>query len=307
VDDTLTPHLALFVDVVDQQGFSAVARRLGVAPSSVARRIDQLEARLGTRLLHRSTHALKPTEAGLLCYQRARTLLAELRRLEDDLQEQRDEPSGTLRLDCPAPFGRLHLMPALAAFIQRYPAVNVELTLTDSMVDLQGGRLGSAVDVALRIGPIENTRLVATVLAPQRRVLCASPDYLARRGRPADVATLAEHDCLSWSGTLPPGAWLFDGERRLPARPRLLCNHSEALLDAAVRGLGIAHLPTWLVAVALQRGELQLLLAESWPPPPEQATLHALRLEARSTARASRLIEFLQEWFASPSWERPPT
>ncbi|MDN0085266.1 LysR family transcriptional regulator [Crenobacter sp. SG2305] len=299
--ESISPHLAVFVDVVEQQSFSAVARHYGVAPSSVARRIDLLEQQLASRLLHRTTHALKPTESGWLFYQRAKVLLAEIRHLQDDILSQQDEPSGVLRMDCPAPFGRLHLMPALAAFMQRYPALHVELVLTDSMMDLQGGRLGSEVDVALRIGPIENTRLVATVLSPQRRLLLASPDYLAHRGTPMSVEELAEHDCLSWYGPLPPGAWLFEGRRQLPANPRLLCNNSEALLDAALRGLGIVHLPTWLTAAAMQRGALQPLLVGQAVP--ERACIHALRQEARSSAKVSRLIEFLKEWFARPAWE----
>ncbi|WP_141715667.1 LysR family transcriptional regulator, partial [Burkholderia contaminans] len=178
MDDFLSPHLALFVDVVDQQSFSAAARRLGVAASSVTRRIDRLETQFGIRLLHRTTHALRPTEAGQLLYGRATRMLAELRGLQEDLHSQHDEPSGLLRVDCPAPFGRRHLMAALAAFMQRHPALQVDLVLTDSMVDLQGARLGSDVDLAVRIGPLEDTRFVATVLAPQRRVLCASAAYL---------------------------------------------------------------------------------------------------------------------------------
>ncbi|WP_261314905.1 LysR family transcriptional regulator, partial [Burkholderia contaminans] len=129
MDDFLSPHLALFVDVVDQQSFSAAARRLGVAASSVTRRIDRLETQFGIRLLHRTTHALRPTEAGQLLYGRATRMLAELRGLQEDLHSQHDEPSGLLRVDCPAPFGRRHLMAALAAFMPRPPARPVGLVV----------------------------------------------------------------------------------------------------------------------------------------------------------------------------------
>ena len=222
--------------MVDQQSFSAAARRLGVAASSVTRRIDRLETQLGIRLLHRTTHALRPTEAGQLLYGRATRMLAELRGLQEDLHSQHDEPSGLLRVDCPAPFGRRHLMAALAAFMQRHPALQVDLVLTDSMVDLQGARLGSDVDLAARIGPLEDTRFVATVLAPQRRVLCASAAYLARRGEPESPDALAGHDCLAWHGAPPPGAWRFGERRHVPAQPRFRSNHSEALLEAAIDG-----------------------------------------------------------------------
>ncbi|WP_269507739.1 LysR family transcriptional regulator [Burkholderia sp. IMCC1007] len=302
MDDFLSPHLALFVDVVDQQSFSAAARRQGVAASSVTRRIDRLEAQLGIRLLHRTTHALRPTEAGLLLYGRATRMLAELRGLQEDLHSQHDEPSGLLRVDCPAPFGRRYLMAALAAFMQRHPALQVELLLTDSMVDPQGTRLGSDVDLAVRIGPLEDTRFVATVLAPQRRVLCASADYLARRGEPESPDALAAHDCLAWHGAPPPGAWRFDGRRHVPSQPRFRSNHSEALLEAAIDGLGIAHLPTWLAGDALRDGRLRALLPR-YAATPEPATIHVLRQHARGSARASRLVAFLVTWFAQPAWD----
>ncbi|VWB79545.1 LysR family transcriptional regulator [Burkholderia lata] len=302
MDDFLSPHLALFVDVVDQQSFSAAARRLGVAASSVTRRIDRLETQLGIRLLHRTTHALRPTEAGQLLYGRATRMLAELRGLQEDLHSQHDEPSGLLRVDCPAPFGRRHLMAALAAFMQRHPALQVDLVLTDSMVDLQGERLGSDVDLAVRIGPLEDTRFVATVLAPQRRVLCASAAYLARRGEPESPDALAGHDCLAWHGAPPPGAWRFGERRHVPAQPRFRSNHSEALLEAAIDGLGLAHLPTWLAGDALRDGRLRAVLPQ-FAAAPEPATIHVLRQQARGTARASRLVAFLATWFAQPAWD----
>ncbi|AOJ36821.1 LysR family transcriptional regulator [Burkholderia lata] len=302
MDDFLSPHLALFVDVVDQQSFSAAARRLGVAASSVTRRIDRLETQLGIRLLHRTTHALRPTEAGQLLYGRATRMLAELRGLQEDLHSQHDEPSGLLRVDCPAPFGRRHLMAALAAFMQRHPALQVDLVLTDSMVDLQGARLGSDVDLAVRIGPLEDTRFVATVLAPQRRVLCASAAYLARRGEPGSPDALAGHDCLAWHGAPPPGAWRFGERRHVPAQPRFRSNHSEALLEAAIDGLGLAHLPTWLAGDALRDGRLRAVLPQ-FAAAPEPATIHVLRQQARVTARASRLVAFLATWFAQPAWD----
>ncbi|VWD13686.1 LysR family regulatory protein [Burkholderia lata] len=302
MDDFLSPHLALFVDVVDQQSFSAAARRLGVAASSVTRRIDRLETQLGIRLLHRTTHALRPTEAGQLLYGRATRMLAELRGLQEDLHSQHDEPSGLLRVDCPAPFGRRHLMAALAAFMQRHPALQVDLVLTDSMVDLQGARLGSDVDLAVRIGPLEDTRFVATVLAPQRRVLCASAAYLARRGEPGSPDALAGHDCLAWHGAPPPGAWRFGERRHVPAQPRFRSNHSEALLEAAIDGLGLAHLPTWLAGDALRDGRLRAVLPQ-FAAAPEPATIHVLRQQARGTARASRLVAFLATWFVQPAWD----
>ncbi|WP_186074970.1 LysR family transcriptional regulator [Burkholderia gladioli] len=304
MESILSPHLALFVDVVELQSFSAAARRHDMAASSVARRIDQLEAQLGLRVLHRSTHAMRPTEAGQLLYERARSLLAGMRGLQAELHKQRDEPGGLLRIDCPAPFGRLHLMPALAAFMRRHPAIVVELVLTDSMVDLPGERLGAEVDLALRIGPVAATRFVATVLAPQRRVLCASPAYVAARGAPRSLEELARHDCLAWHGSPPPGAWRFGDHRHAPDAPRFRSNHSEALMAAAVEGLGIAHLPTWLAGVALANGVLVALEVGGAAPVLEDATIHLLRQQSGGSARTQVLLDFLRDWFADPPWQR---
>ncbi|AJK44916.1 LysR family transcriptional regulator [Burkholderia plantarii] len=304
MESVLSPHLAVFVDVVELQSFSAAARRHDVAASSISRRIDQLEAQLGVRVLHRTTHAMRPTEAGQLLYDRAKALLAGIRGLHAELHRQRDEPGGLVRIDCPAPFGRLHLMPAVAAFMRRHAAIVVELVLTDSMVDLPGERLGADVDLALRIGPVAATRFVATLLAPQRRVLCASPAYLAARGTPASLDALARHDCLAWHGSPPPGAWRFGKHRHAPDAPRFRSNHSEALLAAAVEGLGIAHLPTWLAGAALADGSLVALGIAGAAPVLEDATIHLLRQQAGGAARTLALVEFLREWFAQPPWER---
>ncbi len=302
MESILSPHLAVFVDVVEMQSFSAAARRHDVAASSVARRIDQLEAQLGVRVLHRSTHAMRPTEAGQLLYERAKALLAGMRGLQAELHRQRDEPGGLVRIDCPAPFGRLHLMPAVSAFMRRHPAIVVELVLTDSMVDLPGDRLGSDVDLALRIGPVAATRFVATTLAPQVRVLCASPAYLAARGAPASLDELARHDCLAWHGSPPPGAWRFGARRVPPDAPRFRSNHSEALLAAAIEGIGIAHLPTWLAGAALRNGLLVALEIDGAAPQPEDATIHLLRQQSGGSARTLALVEFLRVWFAEPAW-----
>ena len=290
MESILSPHLALFVDVVELQSFSAVARRHDMAASSVARRIDQLEAQLGLRVLHRSTHAMRPTEAGQLLYERARSLLAGMRGLHAELHNQRDEPGG--------------LLPALAAFMRRHPAIVVELVLTDSMVDLPGERLGAEVDLALRIGPVAATRFVATVLAPQRRVLCASPAYVAARGAPRSLEEQARHDSLAWHGSPPPGAWRFGEHRHAPDAPRFRSNHSEALLAAAVEGLGIAHLPTWLAGVALANGVLVALEVGGAAPVLEDATIHLLRQQSGGSARTQVLLEFLRDWFADPPGQR---
>src|SRR5690606_23750915 len=177
---------------------------------------------LGAQLFSRSTHAIRPTTAGLAFAERARRIVHELNLARAEAAALDSAPTGRIRIDAPAPFGRRHLAPALAEFLQAYPGVDVQLRLIDSFVDLHGDHLGE-VDLVLRIGPLADTRLVATPLAPMVRVLCASPEYLRRHGVPTQPEELLDHDGLDWDGLAPPHAWRFerDGKRQL-FRPRRL-------------------------------------------------------------------------------------
>jgi DNA-binding transcriptional LysR family regulator len=270
--DALTSQLELFLDVLACSSFSAAARRQQLTPSAVARCIDALEQALGSRLFQRTTHALKATPAAIAFAERARRILDELRLARAEAVSLSSAPEGLIRIDAPAPFGRRHLAPAIAEFLVAYPGLDVQLRLIDSFVDLQGEHLGQ-VDLVLRIGPLADTRLVATPLAPMLRIACASPDYLKRRGTPTDPHQLPEHDGLDWEALAPPHAWRFriDGQNRTirPARLRMTANNAETLLCAALSGLGIAHLPTWLISDYLLRGDLVPLFCDAGLPPAE--------------------------------------
>ncbi|MCO6056834.1 LysR family transcriptional regulator [Pseudomonas sp. MOB-449] len=307
--DALTEQLALFLDVLDAGSFSAAARRHPLTPSAVARRIDALERALGSNLFVRSTHAVKPTAAGLAFAERAKRVLAELRLARAEAVSLSSAPEGLIRIDAPAPFGRRHLAPAIAEFLVAYPGLDVQLRLIDSFVDMQGENLGQ-VDLVLRVGPLADTRLVATPLAPMVRVLCASPEYLRRRGIPRDVRELPEHDGLDWDALAPPYAWRFEVEGKLqsirPGRMRMSANNAETLLFSALAGLGIAHLPTWLISEYLVRGELVPLFCEDGLPPPEPSGIYALRLEGEASSRSRLLLEFLKNRFGPvPPWDLP--
>ena len=298
--DALTDQLSLFLDVLETGSFSAAARRHPLTPSAVARRIDALERSLGSSLFSRSTHAVRATAAGLAFAERARRILAELHLARAEAVSLSSAPEGVIRIDAPAPFGRRHLAPAIAEFLVAYPGLDVHLRLIDSFVDLQGSHLGE-VDVVLRIGPLADTRLVATALSPMVRVVCASPEYLARRGVPRSPDELLEHDGLDWDGLAPPYAWRFEQHGKLqlfrPKRLRMMANNAEALLFSALEGLGIAHLPTWLISEYLVRGELLPLFCEHGLPPPEPSGIYALRLERETDSRSRLLLEFLKARF----------
>ncbi|WP_372867095.1 substrate binding domain-containing protein, partial [Pseudomonas sp.] len=216
-------------------------------------------------------------------------------------------PEGLIRIDAPAPFGRRHLAPAIAEFLVAYPGLDVQLRLIDSFIDLHGAHLGE-VDLVLRIGPLADTRLVATALSPLVRVVCASPDYLARHGVPRAPSELLEHDGLDWDSLAPPYAWRFDIDGKLqicrPKRLRMIANNAETLLFGALAGLGIAHLPTWLISDYLLRGELLPLFCETGLPAPEPSGIYALRLERASGSRSRLLLEFLKARFGPvPPWD----
>ena len=305
--DALTEQLALFLDVLDAGSFSAAARRHPLTPSAVARRIDALERALGSSLFVRSTHAVKATPAGLAFAERAKRVLAELRLARAEAVSLSSAPEGLIRIDAPAPFGRRHLAPAIAEFLVTYPGLDVQLRLIDSFIDMQGENLGQ-VDLVLRIGPLADTRLVATPLSALVRVLCASPEYLRRRGIPRDVRELPEHDGLDWDALAPPYAWRFEVDGKLqpirPGRMRMTANNAETLLFSAIAGLGIAHLPTWLISEYLVRGELVPLFCEDGLPPPEPSGIYALRLEGEASSRSRLLLEFLKNRFGPvPPWD----
>ena len=305
--DALTDQLSLFLDVLESGSFSAAARRHPLTPSAVARRIDALERSLGSSLFSRSTHAVRATPAGLAFAERARRILAELHLARAEAVSLSSAPEGLIRIDAPAPFGRRHLAPAIAEFLVAYPGLDVQLRLIDSFIDLHGAHLGE-VDLVLRIGPLADTRLVATALAPLVRVVCASPDYLARRGVPRSPGALLEHDGLDWDSLAPPYAWRFEVDGKLqicrPQRLRLTANNAETLLFGALAGLGIAHLPTWLISDYLLRGELLPLFCETGLPAPEPSGIYALRLERETGSRSRLLLEFLKARFGPlPPWD----
>src|SRR5919202_4644540 len=244
--------LRSFVEVVESGGFSRASRRLGISKSMVSRRIARLEADLGARLLSRTTRGLSPTEAGLEFKARGERILAELDAARDAVARQGGAVVGRLRLSVPLSFGVRHVAPVLAELARRHPRLEMDVSYSDRIVDLIAERF----DAAIRIGVLEDSSLVARRIAPVRALLVASPDYLARNGRPSTPGDLAGHECLIYTGMAQP-EWVFRaGKRTISVRPqgRLRSDIGDAILQWALEGLGICIAPTFLASDAVESG-----------------------------------------------------
>ncbi|GGM16196.1 LysR family transcriptional regulator [Pseudomonas asuensis] len=288
--------LRWFVETVDTKGFSAAARSLGVATSSVTRLMDALEQELGTTLLNRSTRQVTVTEAGSLYYIKARQILDEVKAADAQIHDQGEEPAGPLRVTAPAAFGRAYLAPYLAAFLARYPKVDLELELTDTLVDLFADR----IDVAIRLGsPGIQDELICRSIGHFQRFVVASPAYLARNKSPEQPEDLARHDCLPFNFSNAPQAWLFtrDGETsRVIIKGRLRSNDAEVLHKAALADGGITLLADWLVQADIESGRLIRLFPHHEVNPNQASTaISALYLpNRRGSRRVNAFIEFCE-------------
>ncbi|MCA0211231.1 MAG: LysR family transcriptional regulator [Proteobacteria bacterium] len=275
--------LEMFVAVASEGGFAAAARKLGSSPPAVTRGIAALEARLGTTLFHRSTRAVALTDAGTAFLDQARRILAELAGAERELRGAAAEPRGQLHLTAPVMFGQLHVLPVVGDLMAQHRELTVRMMLIDRNVRI----VEEGIDVAVRIGPLADSGLKAVRVGAVRQMLVASPAYLARRGAPATVADLADHDLIGTMGPRWTSEWQFANSRwRLDAPPRLVVNTVDGVLAAAEAGLGIANLLSYQLAEAVDAGRLISLLADEQPPAlpvhllfePSRAALPAVRL-----------------------------
>ncbi|PVM85266.1 LysR family transcriptional regulator [Caulobacter endophyticus] len=250
-----------FVAVAEHRGFAAAAPMLGLSPSAVGKAVARLEARLGVRLLARTTRSVALTEDGRLYHARCVAALAGLADAEAELRQGRSEPSGLLRVALPPLLGRTFVMPVLLDLVARWPALRLEASFDAAPVDLTAG----GVDLAVRIGRLDDRAgLSARPLGVQRRVVCATPAYLDARGRPGTVQDLAAHDCLAEARDGRPAPWPYvdaDGAARsLAVDGRVRIGDAQMLAQAALAGAGIAMVPRWLVAEDLVAGRLEAVL-----------------------------------------------
>lgn len=255
-----TEAIAVFVEVAEQRSFVAAARRLRRSPTAVSRIIGDLEARLGVRLLNRTTRAVRLTEAGDRFLAGARRVLADLEEIERAAAGAGTAPRGELRLTAPILFGRLHVLPIVTEFLVRFPDVSVALSLLDRPVDL----VEEGLDVAVRIGALAESSAVAARVGTVRRIVVASPDYVARHSTPQAPAGLEAHAVVAFSGIGGVEHWIFDntaGEGSVSIKPRLIVTTAEAALDAVRAGFGITRVLSYQAADDIARGSLLRLLS----------------------------------------------
>ncbi len=294
-------HLRLFVRLAITHNISQAGQELGLSPAVASAHIGKLEQGLGVRLLHRTTRKVSLTQEGEAFLPYAQEVLASVEMARASVGAGVADPRGTLRVAAPASFGRMHLVPSLPAFFDRYPHLSLDLRLSDTIVDLVEG----GFDIAIRNAGLKDSSLVARRLAPDRRILCASPDYLQRFGEPDSPQALLEHQCISLLGL---ETWVFDtpnGPCSIRAGGRLRTDNGEAMRDACVAGLGIAIGSTWSLYRHLARGELVQVLPHS--PLAAQTAIWALYSSARLLAPKVRaFIDFYAGYFGEePYWDRP--
>ncbi len=262
--DRLTA-MEVFRSVATLGSFAGAARALRLSPAAVTRAVAQLEARLGVPLLNRTTRVVRLTEAGAAYLDRCRAILAEIDAAERQAAGQRAAPGGQLSLTAPVVFGRLHVMPAVEAMLAAHPALTVRLVLLDRVTHL----LEEGFDAALRIGPLPDSSLIATTLGEVRRVVVASPAYLARAGVPTMPADLRGASVIAFDGLGTATDWRFGGKTAtsVTVAPRLTVNTADAAIDAALRGFGITRALSYQVTVAIAEGHLVEVLADHAPDP----------------------------------------
>jgi DNA-binding transcriptional LysR family regulator len=291
--------MEIFARVVTAGSMSAAGREMGLSPAVISKRVRRLEERLGARLLQRTTRQIALTEDGQGYYERVIGILASIEEAESYVTRRNLAPRGTLKITAPTSFGRMHIAPYLGRFAALYPDLSLNLTLSDTFVDI----VGEGFDLAVRIAALENSSLIARRLAPNHRVICASPAYLERRGMPKSLADLSRHNCVFASHQ---DLWQLEGPEgptTLRVSGNLQTNSSEVVREAVTAGLGVALRSTWDVGPALQRGDLEIVLPQYRES--RRVAVYAVYPSRRFLpARVRIFIDFLAELYGpEPYWD----
>ncbi len=295
--------MATFARVVEAGSFAEAARRMATSRSAVSKSVAKLEKTLGARLVNRTTRHLSLTEIGTSVAEHCSRMLEEVALAEKLVDSLNAVPRGVLRVSASVAFGTLHVAPALAIFLSRYPELTIDLTITDRWVDLAE----DGYDVAIRVTGDPPPNWVARKLAPVRRKLCATPGYFEKRGTPRTPADLVRHNCLDYTRSGEQGRWRFngpEGEISVPVNGPLHVDDDEALSQAVLGGLGLGLLPTFIIGKDLQRGALQAVLSDYLPV---ERHVYAMYLPTRHLPSKVRVfIDFLVEHIGKePYWDYP--
>jgi DNA-binding transcriptional LysR family regulator len=292
--------MAAFVRAVDKGGFSPAARELGLTPSAISKLVTRMESRLGVRLLNRTTRRLALTPEGEAFYHRAQRILADIEEAENEVARFRGRPRGRLRVNVGTAFGTHQFVPALPEFLARYPEMEVEITMTDRVVDL----VEEGADIGLRTGHLSDSSLHSRKICDMERVICASPAYLERHGEPKSPADLPGHNCLVIAGAPSFRRWPFtlpEGVRAVEVTGSVTASSADTLLQLALLGVGIIRLTDVTVGEAIAQGRLKPVLAgvHHVEPLPLQAVFPHGR---QRSPRVAAMVDFLLEKFSDAPW-----
>jgi DNA-binding transcriptional LysR family regulator len=285
-----------FVAVADLRGFAPAARKLGMSPSGVTRLVAALEDRLGARLLQRTTRSVTLTDAGTRYLVRARRILADVEEAEGSTQDERTRPNGRLAVSAPVGFGRLHVSPVMSAYLTRFPEVSGELRLSDRMINL----VEEGVDLAVRIGHLPDSSLVARHVGEMRRIVVASDNYLKQHGEPATPEAIASHQTIQFGAISASADWRFvrdDREIRVTSAPRFSTNSADAAIQYAEQDGGLTRVLAYQAADAIRGGRLRIVLAKFEPPPlPIHIVYPTSRLLSAKVRTFIDLVTDISDW-----------
>lgn len=292
-------HLRLFVRVAATHNISQAGKELGLSAPVASMHINKLEESIGARLVHRTTRKVSLTEEGEALLPYAEEILTSVDAARATVGSGKEQPKGTLRITAPASFGRLHLMPALKGFFKQYPELAVDIRLTDTMLDMVEG----GFDVAIRNAELKDSTLIAKKLATDKRIMCASPEYLIHNGKPVDPDDLKHRCCINQTGL---EIWAFqalEGPKNIRVKGNIRVDHGEAVRDAAINGLGIAMCSEWLVYEQIKAGTLVEVLPDF--PLDNQAAIWAVYPSSRLVAPKVRaFLDYFSNYYgAPPYWE----
>jgi len=295
-------EMEVFVKVAEELSFSAAARGLNQTPSAVSRQIARLEDRLGVRLFNRTTRRISLTDLGIAFHERCTRILADMEEAERAVSQLDAAPRGRLRVTSSIAFAQYQLVPVLPTFLEQYPEVQIDLVLSDTIVDM----IDEQVDLAVRIARLPDSAMIARKLADNRRAVVAAPSYLQRRGRPQNPADLAQHDCLLFSNAPTLNTWHFDGpdgRQSVHVKGRFEANSGFAIYEAAIQGLGIARLSTFLIGEDIRAGRLVRLM-ETWPDDADSSIYAVYPHRRHLSPKVRAFVDFLAGRFGpTPPWE----